>query len=42
MGKAHITVGYVTVNGPSGSAPVPGLPGQSVEIPLRQTDFKVP
>ena len=42
MGKAHITVGYVTVNRPSGSAPVPGLPGQSAEIPVGQTDFEVP
>jgi hypothetical protein len=41
-GTAHITVGYVTVNGPSGSMPVPGLPGQSAEIPVGQTNFKIP
>jgi hypothetical protein len=41
-GNAHITVGFVTVNGPSGSMPVPGLPGQSAEIPVGQTDFKIP
>jgi len=41
-GKAHITVGYVTVNGPSGAMPVPGLPGQSAEIPVGQTDFRIP
>jgi hypothetical protein len=41
-GKTHITVGYVTVDGPSGSEPVPGLPGQSAEIPVGQTDFEIP
>jgi hypothetical protein len=41
-GKAHITVGYVTVNGPSGAMPVPGLPGQSAEIPVGQTNFMIP
>jgi hypothetical protein len=41
-GKSHITVGYVTVNGPSGSMPVPGLPGQSAEIPVGQADFEIP
>lgn len=41
-GLLHITVGLVTVNGPSGDTPVPGLPGQSAEIPVGQTDFRVP
>jgi hypothetical protein len=41
-GKTHITVGYVTVNGPSGSEPVPGLPGQSAELPVGQTEFAIP
>jgi hypothetical protein len=41
-GVSHITVGFVTVDGPSGSAPVPGLPGQSAEIPVGQTDVRIP
>jgi hypothetical protein len=41
-GVSHITVGFVTVDGPSGAMPVPGLPGQSAEIPVGQTDFRVP
>jgi hypothetical protein len=41
-GRAHITVGFVTVDGPSGSMPVPGLPGQSAEIPVGETNFLVP
>jgi hypothetical protein len=41
-GRSHITVGLVTVNGPSGSMPVPGLPGQSAEIPVGATDVFVP
>jgi hypothetical protein len=41
-GVSHITVGLVTVNGPSGAMPVPGLPGQSAEIPVGQTNFRIP
>jgi hypothetical protein len=41
-GISHITVGFVTVNGPSGAMPVPGLPGQSAEIPVGQTNFRIP
>ncbi len=41
-GVSHITVGLVTVNGPSGSMPVPGLPGQSPEIPVGQTSIDLP
>ncbi|MFI4978009.1 MAG: hypothetical protein ACHQC8_04955 [Solirubrobacterales bacterium] len=41
-GVSHITVGLVTVNGPSGSMPVPGLPGQSPEIPVGHTSIKLP
>jgi hypothetical protein len=41
-GRAHITVGFVTVDGPSGAMPVPGLPGQSAEIPVGETNFLVP
>jgi hypothetical protein len=41
-GISHITVGLVTVNGPSGSMPVPGLPGQSPEIPVGHTSIKLP
>jgi hypothetical protein len=41
-GRAHVTVGFVTVNGPSGATPVPGLPGQSAEIPVGDTSFMVP
>ncbi len=41
-GLSHITVGYVTVDGPSGSMPVPGLPGQSGEIPVGSTNFWIP
>jgi hypothetical protein len=40
-GRAHITVGFVTVNGPSGATPVPGLPGQSAEIPVGEANFEV-
>ena len=36
-GSIRVTVGYVTVNGPSGAAPVPGLPGQSPAVPVGQT-----
>ena len=41
-GRMHITVGLVTVNGPSGAMPVPGLPGQSPEIPVGATTILVP
>jgi hypothetical protein len=41
-GISHITVGLVTVNGPSGAMPVPGLPGQSAEIPVGKTSFRIP
>jgi hypothetical protein len=41
-GRAHVTVGFVTVNGPSGATPVPGLPGQSAETPVGQANFTVP
>ncbi len=41
-GRAHITVGFVSVDGPSGAMPVPGLPGQSPEIPVGETNFLVP
>jgi hypothetical protein len=41
-GLTRIRVGYVTVDGPSGDMPVPGLPGQSGEIPVGQTTFAVP
>jgi hypothetical protein len=41
-GISHITIGLVTVNGPSGSMPVPGLPGQSPEIPVGHTSITLP
>jgi hypothetical protein len=41
-GLSRIAVGYVTVDGPSGDEPVPGLPGQSGEIPVGQTTFVIP
>jgi hypothetical protein len=41
-GRSRVTVGYVTVDGPSGDEPVPGLPGQSAEIPVGQTTFVIP
>jgi hypothetical protein len=41
-GRSRITVGLVTVNGPSGSTPVPGLPGQSAEVPVGETSYVVP
>ena len=41
-GISHITVGLVRVNGPSGSMPVPGLPGQSPEIPVGRTSIMLP
>jgi hypothetical protein len=41
-GLSHITVGFVKVDGPSGATPVPGLPGQSAEVPVGATNFIVP
>jgi len=41
-GISHVSVGLVTVNGPSGSTPVPGLPGQSPEIPVGRTSVALP
>ena len=41
-GLSRITVGYVTVDGPSGAAPVPGLPGQSAEIPVGKATVAIP
>jgi hypothetical protein len=41
-GASQITVGLVTVTGPSGSMPVPGLPGQSAEIPVGHTSIILP
>lgn len=41
-GVTHITVSYVTVDGPSGSMPVPGLPGQSTPIPVGETTVELP
>ncbi|MGA9874800.1 MAG: hypothetical protein WBQ21_03235 [Solirubrobacteraceae bacterium] len=41
-GRSHITVGLVRVDGPAGSMPVPGLPGESGEIPVGQANITVP
>ena len=41
-GITTVTVGYVTVNGPSGAEPVPGLPGQSAAIPVGRTTVTLP
>ena len=41
-GSIRVTVGYVTVNGPSGAKPVPGLPGQSAAIPVGHTTVVLP
>ncbi len=41
-GSIRVTVGYVTVNGPSGATPVPGLPGQSAAIPVGQATVVLP
>jgi hypothetical protein len=41
-GLSHVTVGLVSVNGPSGSMPVPGLPGQSPEVPVGHTTVNLP
>ncbi|HTY97981.1 MAG TPA: hypothetical protein VMB91_13135 [Solirubrobacteraceae bacterium] len=41
-GRTVVTVAYVTVNGPSGAQPVPGLPGQSSPIPVGKTAVTLP
>jgi hypothetical protein len=41
-GTVHVTVAYVTVNGPSGATPVPGLAGQSAPIPVGSTTITLP
>jgi hypothetical protein len=41
-GPMRVTVGYVTVDGPSGSMPVPGLPGQSAAIPVGSSSVMIP
>jgi hypothetical protein len=41
-GITHVTVAYVTVNGPSGAMPVPGLAGQSAPIPVGKTTITLP
>lgn len=41
-GGIGVTVGYVTVNGPAGATPVPGLPGQSPAIPVGRTTLVLP
>jgi hypothetical protein len=40
-GLYRVTIGLVTVNGPSGATPVPGLPGQSGEVSVGQTDIRI-
>jgi hypothetical protein len=41
-GLTHIRVSYVTVDGPSGDMPVPGLPGESGEIPVGSSTYRIP
>lgn len=41
-GVFHVKVGLVSTDGPSGAMPVPGLPGQSAEVPVAQTTFRIP
>ena len=41
-GRYRVTIGLVTVNGPSAAMPVPGLPGQSPEIPVGHTSIVLP
>ena len=41
-GTTRVTVSYVTVNGPSGATPVPGLPGQSAPIPVGHATVQLP
>ena len=38
-GSYQVDVSYVTDNGPSGSAPVPGLPGQGPGVPVGSLRF---
>lgn len=40
-GLYRVTIGLVTVNGPSGAMPVPGLPGQSGEVLVGHTDIGI-
>lgn len=40
-GTTRVTVGYVTVDGPSSATPVPGLPGQSRPIPVGRTTIEL-
>jgi hypothetical protein len=41
-GVYHVRVGLVSTDGPSGAMPVPGLPGQSAEVPVGESTFKIP
>jgi hypothetical protein len=41
-GNYHVKIGLVSTNGPSGATPVPGLPGQSAEVPVGESTFKIP
>lgn len=41
-GSFHVTVGLVSTDGPSGAMPVPGLPGQSAEVPVGESNFRIP
>jgi hypothetical protein len=41
-GVYHVTVGLVSTDGPSGAMPVPGLPGQSTEVPVGEGTFRIP
>ncbi len=41
-GTYRVAVGLVSTDGPSGSVPVPGLPGQSPEVPVGEATFKLP
>ena len=41
-GVYRVKVGFVDTDGPAGAMPVPGLPGQSAEVPVGAVDFTVP
>lgn len=41
-GSYYVKVGLVSTDGPSGAMPVPGLPGQSAEVPVGETKFNIP
>jgi hypothetical protein len=41
-GVFHIKVGLVSTDGHSGDIPIPGLPGQSAEVPVGEGTFKIP